>query len=146
MSKRLDVLKAVCTLVADALPAAEVLGLDKDTPAPTRIPAGGRAVIRSGDPGEPEMTLGILRYSYSHSVPVELDAYPTDTLTREEALDTMAAAIGAAVEADRSLGGLVEFLDVEALETDEIPVTDGKAAKSGQFAIVAEYTTSNPLT
>jgi hypothetical protein len=145
MSRRLDVLQAVCQLVAAALPSADVVGTDNDDAAPARIGAGGRAVIRSGDPGEPEVTLGVLSYSYSHRIPIELDAYATDTLSREQAIDEMAEAIGAAVEADRTLGGLVEFLDIEAMTTDDLTISGGKAARSADLAVIAEYTVSNPL-
>jgi hypothetical protein len=146
VSKRLDVLTAVCQLVAAALPSVDVLGIDNDAVAPTRLAPAGRAVVRSGDPGEPEMTLGVRSYSYSHRIPIELTGYPSGALSREEVLDAMAAAIGAAVEADRFLGGLVEFLDLEAMTTDDLAVSGAQAARTGDLAIVAEYTTSNPLT
>jgi hypothetical protein len=41
MSKRLQILQAVCQLVADALPSADVLGIDNDAVAPTRMPRRG---------------------------------------------------------------------------------------------------------
>lgn len=145
MSKRLTVLQAVCQLVADALPNAEVLGIDNDAIAPVKLPAGGRAIVRSGEPGEPGVTLGVLSYSYAHRIPVELAAHASGTLSREAAIDAMAAAIGAAVEADRTLGGEVEWLDLEALTTDDLYEPNAKAAKAGDLAIVAEYTTSNPV-
>lgn len=148
MSRRLEILKAVCALIAEALPEADVLGIDNDDVAPTRIAPGGRAVVRSGDPGEPEITLGVLSYSYVHRIPVELDAQASAGVTREEAIDALGVAIGAAVAADRTLGGLVEWLDAEALTTDDLVAAGGggQAARSGDLVIVAEYTVSNPLT
>lgn len=145
MSRRLDVLQAVCALVAGALPSSDVLGIDNDVTAPTRLGTGGRAVIRSGDPGEPEMTLGILSYSYSHRIPIELTAAATETLSREEALDAMAEAIGTAIDADRTLGGLADWLEIEAMTSDDLSVGDAQALKGGDLAIIADYTTSNPL-
>lgn len=146
MSKRLDVLKAIGTLAQAALPAADVVTIDNDAVAPTKLAPGGRVVIRSGDPGDPEMTLGILTYSYSHRIPIELDAYPSGSQSREEVLDAMGVALGAAVEADRMLGGLVEFLDLEAMTTDDIYTSGAQAARSGNLALIADYTVSNPLT
>ncbi len=53
-SRREAVLDAIKTLVASALPAAEVKrNLDK----PERIPPGGLVILRDGDPGEPEVLL-----------------------------------------------------------------------------------------
>lgn len=146
MSRRLDVLAAIKTLVAGALPSADVIGVDNDAVAPTKLSPGGRVVIRSGDPGEPEVTLGVLTYSYTHRIPIELDAYPSDSMSREAVLDAMGTAIGTAVEADRTLGGLVEWLDVEAMTTDDIAVAGAQAVRSGDLAILADYTTTNPLT
>lgn len=146
MSKRLDVLQAIGALIQAALPNAEVITIDDDEAAPTRLAPGGRAVIRSGDPGDPDVTLGVLTYTYSHRIPVELTAYPSATLSKEQVLDAMGAAIGGAVAADRTLGGLAEWLEAEAMTTDDYNVPGAPAARAGDLALIADYTTSNPLT
>ncbi len=145
MSKRHDVIAALKALVASALPNAEVLVLDDEDPAPTRLAPGGRVIIRSGDPGDAEVTLGLLSYSYSHRIPVELTGYPSGTDSRGKVLDDMAGAIGAAIEADRMLGGLAEWIEAEPLVTDDIFVTGAQAAGKGETAVIADYSTSDPL-
>jgi hypothetical protein len=108
-SKREQVIDAVKALVASALPNADVKrNLDK----PERIPPGGLVIVRDGDPGEPDVLLSPLTYVYEHRIPLEVAAFPSSTLSREEALDQMLSDIGAAVAADRTRGGLWEIIDV----------------------------------
>lgn len=142
-SKREQVIDAVKALVAGALPLAEVKrNLDK----PERIPVGGLVIIRDGDPGEPEVLLSPIVYTYSHRIILELAAYATDPLNREQALDAMLVAIGNAVTANRTLGGLCEFLEAEAPASDDIETAGARSARWAATAIVATYSTSNPLT
>ena len=145
MSKRLDVLKAVKALVQTALPGATVRGLDASDAAPERVDAGGMVIIRSGDPGEPAIDLCPPVYNYEHAIPLEITAYESGTATEAEALDNMMGAIGAAVKADRTLGGRCDYLDATAPLTDEL-VTDGAAtAGTAALNIIAIYATSDPL-
>ena len=142
-STREQVLDAVRALVAAALPAAEVKrNLDK----PERISPGGLVIIRDGDPGEADVLLSPLSYTYSHRVVLELAAYASVTQTREQVLDAMLAAIGAAVMANRTLGGLCMFLDTEAPSSDNLETAGAASAQWAEGAIVATYTTANPLT
>lgn len=142
-SKREQVIDAVKALIVAALPLAEVKrNLDK----PERIPLGGLVIVRDGDPGEPEVLLSPLSYTYSHRIVLELAAYAVDPLTREQALDAMLSSIGAAVMADRTLGGLCLFLETEAPSSDNLETAGAASARWAEAAIVATYTTSNPLT
>lgn len=142
-SKREQVVEAVRSLVAAALPLA---GVRRNLDKPERIPAGGLVSVRDGDPGEPEVLLSPLSYTYSHRVVLELAAYASDPLTREQVLDAMLAAIGAAVITDRTLGGLCLFLDTEAPSSDNLETLGAASARWAEAVIVATYTTSNPLT
>jgi hypothetical protein len=142
-SRREQVLDSIAALVATALPAAEVKrNLDK----PERIPPGGLVIIRDGDPGDPEVLLSPLTYIYAHRVPIELAAFASETLTREQALDQMLAAIGAAVAGDRTLGGLCDFIEPEAPGSDDLETTGALSGRWADTAIIANYATPNPLT
>ena len=142
-SRREQVIDAVKALVMAALPSAEVKrNLDK----PERIPPGGLVIIRDGDPGEPDVLLSPLSYIYSHRVPVEVTAYASDTQTREQAVDTMLAAIGTAVASNRTLGGRCLFLETAAPSSDDLETAGAKPARWAEAAIVATYVTANPLT
>ena len=141
-SKRETVLAAVKSLVAAALPGAEV---KRNLAKAERIPPGGLVVIRDGDPGEPEVSLSPLTYLYSHRIPLEIAAYESATLTREEVLDGMLAAIGAAIIANRRLGGLVDWIEAEAPNSEDIETTGSQTGRFADVVIVATYATADPL-
>jgi hypothetical protein len=141
-SKRETVLGAVKALVAAALPGAEV---KRNLAKPERIPPGGLVVIRDGDPGEPDVTLSPVSYLYTHRIPVEIAAFESATLTREEVVDEMLAAIGAAIIANRRLGGLVDWIEAEAPTSEDIETTGSQAGRFADVVIVATYATAHPL-
>ena len=113
---------------------------------PERIPAGGLIIIRDGDPGDPEVLLSPLTYLYTHRVPVEIAVVAAPPLSREQVLDEALRAIGAAVEADRTLGGLCDFVEPDAPATDDLEATGAVAGRWAGAVIVATYATTNPLT
>lgn len=145
MSRRLNVLKAIKVMIQGALPGAEVIGLDGDEAAPARISPTGRVVIRTGDPGDPEVDLSPVTYNWTHRIPIEVAAFQSGGLTSEEALDVMLVAIGGAIIADRHLGSLCDWLDVIAPETDDLFVEGARPPRGADLLIVASYATTNPL-
>lgn len=146
MSHRLDVLTAVKVLIQTALPGADVKGLDGSAARPTRIPPNGLVIVRSGDPGEAEVDLSPLVYNYEHAIPVEISGYQSSSRTNDQVIDDMMTAIGAAVAADRSLGGLCTWLDAEAPAIDDIATEGATVAAGTTLTLVASYSTPNPLT
>lgn len=146
MSKRLDVVEGVKALVIAALPGASVRGLTQDEEKPSRVGPGGYVGVRAGDPGEPEVDLSPLTYHYEHPIPLEIAAYESATLTTEQVLDGMMVAIGEAIEADRTLGGLCTFLEATAPSTDDFDDVGIEAGGWATLTVVAHYSTANPLT
>ena len=141
-SKRETVLAAVKSLVAAALPGAEVT---RNLAKAERSPPGGLVVIRDGDPGEPEVSLSPLTYLYSHRIPLEIATFESATLTREQVVDAMLGAIGAAVMANRTLGGLCDWIEAEAPVTDDIEALGALPGRFADLVIVAVYATTDPL-
>lgn len=141
-SKRETVLAAVKSLVAAALPGAEV---KRNLAKAERIPPGGLVVIRDGDPGEPEVSLSPLTYLYSHRIPLEIAAYETSSEAREHVLDGMLSAIGAVVASSRTLGSLCDFIEAEAPATEDVEAAGARAVRWADAVIVATYGTSDPL-
>lgn len=141
-SKREAVLAALRTLIAGALPAAEV---KRNLAKAERIPPGGLVVVRDGDPGEPETTLSPLTYHFEHRTAVEIAASEAAGTPREQALDAMLGAIGAAVSADRTLGGLCDWLEAEAPSTDDAEAIGSAPVRFALLTLVASYATSDPL-
>ena len=115
----------------------------RDEVLPERIPAAGLTILRDGQPGEPEVTLSPLRYHYQHRA--ELEIIVQAGTGRASALDDLIAAIGAALEADRTLGGHCDWVEAEAPASVDLPVEGAAALKAAVITVVLHYTTTGPL-
>ena len=115
----------------------------RDEVLPERIPAAGLIILRDGQPGEPEVTLSPLRYHYQHRA--ELEVVVQAGNGRTSAFDDLIAVIGAALEAERTLGGLCDWVEPEAPALVDLPVEGAGALKAAVIAVVLHYTTTGPL-
>ena len=75
----------------------------------------------------------------------EIAAYENATLTREQVLEAMTGTIGAAVMANRTLGGLCDWIEAEAPVTDDIKALGALPGRFADLAILAVYATTDPL-
>lgn len=141
-SKREQVLDALKGLIGTALPDADV---KRNLAKPERIPPGGLVIMRDGEPGDPEVMLSPLTYVYTHRIPVEISVYESASDPREAVFDTLLGMIGTAIAADRTLGGLCDFLEAEAPTTDDIETAGAVAGRWADIAILAVYGTTDPL-
>lgn len=145
MAKSYEVDLAVAAMLRRVVPDYRFVTLEDDgADRPRRIDAHGTVWLRDGEPGEPEIDLSPPCYHFTHRIPVEIAGYVSSEPLRL-VLDRMAGKIGAAIAADRFLGGLVDYLDVTALELVNINTTGGQTQKAGMFDIIATYSTNNPL-
>ena len=115
----------------------------RDEVLPERIPAAGLIIVRDGQPGEPDVTLSPLRYHYQHRA--ELEVVVQVGTGRASAFDTLIAAIGADLEADRTLGGLCDWVEPEAPASVDLPIEGAAALKAAVITINLHYTTASPL-
>ena len=115
----------------------------RDEVLPERIPAAGLIILRDGQPGEPEMTLSPLRYHYQHRA--ELEVVVQAGSGRASAFDELIAAIGAVLEADRTLGGTCDWVESEATASVDLPVEGAATLKAALITVVLHYTTTGPL-
>ncbi len=88
------------------VPNATVL---REDVLPERIPAGGLAILRDGDPGGPEVTLSPLAYHYEHRAEIEVIVQGKTPAARANVFDVLVQSIGAALTTDRTLGGLCDW-------------------------------------
>ena len=110
---------------------------------PERIPATGLIILRDGKPGEPEVTLSPLSYFYEHRA--ELEVVIQAGTGRDALFDALAADIGAALAADRTLGGLCDWVEAEAPEPVDLPIEGAAALKAAVITVVLHYATADPL-
>ena len=116
----------------------------RDEVLPERIPIAVLIILRDGQPGEPEVTLSPLRYHYQHRA--ELEVVVQAGTGRASAFDILIAAIGTALETDRTLGGLCDWVEPEAPASVDLPIEGAAALKAAIITIVLHYTTTGPLT
>ena len=139
-----------------ALPATALRG----GVLPERVPAEGLLILRDGDPGEPEVTLSPLRYHYQHRAEIEAvvqgevrsaqqmqgSGGPLQgTNDRDAAFDTLTNSIGVVIAADRTLGGLCDWVEAEAPRPVDLPVEGAASLKAAVIPAVLHYSTADPL-
>ena len=110
---------------------------------PERIPTAGLIILRDGQPGEPEVTLSPLRYHYQHRA--ELEVVVQAGTGRASAFDTLIAAIGTALETDRTLGGLCDWVEPEAPASVDLPIDGAAALKAAVIPVILHYSTADQL-
>jgi hypothetical protein len=109
---------------------------------PERVPAAGLLILRDGEPGEPEVMLSPLTYHYQHRAEIEAVVQGAD---RDAAFDTLAAGVGTALAADRTLGGLCDWVEAEAPRPIDLAVEGATTLKAAIIPIVLHYATADPL-
>lgn len=134
-------------MVLEALKAAFTTALEnadvsRKEPKAQRIGPGGRLVIFDGDPGEADILLSPLSYTYEHRIPVEIGAAGDGAAAL---LETILGTIDGVLKADRTLGGLCSWLDAEAPSPDTLEAPGTAVDASADLIVIATYTTSSPL-
>lgn len=109
---------------------------------PERVPAEGLLILRDGEPGEPEVTLSPLAYHYQYRAEVEAVVQGAD---RDAVFAALCASIGAAISADRTLGGLCDWVEAEAPRPVDLPIDGAASLKAGVIPVILHYTTADPL-
>lgn len=110
---------------------------------PERVPAAGLLILRDGDPGEPEVTLSPLAYHYQHRAEVEAVVQGAD---RDAAFDILVAGVGTALAADRTLGGLCDWVEAEAPRPIDLAVDGAATLKAAVIPVVLHYASADALT
>ncbi len=116
----------------------------REAPLPETVPAGGLIILRDGDPGAPEVVLSPVTYLWEHQTEIEI------ILQRGQdddsaALDTLLMAVGTALAADRSLGGLAEWLDWGAPKTSSLAIDGAASLRGATVPITIYYSSPDPL-
>jgi hypothetical protein len=141
-SKAEQVLEAVKTLL-ETIPDAAV---ERNSVLPEKIPDGGLIVLRDGDPGEPEQALGGFGNAYyEHAVEIEVYVEEGDATTRDAAFDALLQQIGAVLEANPTLGGLVFGLTYGRPEPGIEAIAGAPAIKSATLTLTVDYETTAPV-
>jgi hypothetical protein len=125
----------------EAVPDATV---KREAPLPETVPAGGLIILRDGDPGDPEVILSPVTYLWEHQTEIEVilqRGQDDDSV----AMDALLMAVGDALAADRSLGGLAEWLDWGAPKTSGLAIDGAAALRGATVSVTIHYGSSDPL-
>lgn len=136
MPSRVETILEALRATLAAATGAEVV---RNEAQEVRVTAPGFINLQDGEPGDPEMSFGPLTYHYERVAVAEVIAplgYDTDPLT---------IAMGAAIVADRTLGGLVDWVEAQAAETGDLDTDGGVTLRVAMVPIRLHYATTDPL-
>ena len=136
--------ETILTALADLLSMIPHVPVLRGEVLPERVPPAGLLILRDGNPGDPGVTLSPLMYHYQHRV--ELEVIVQSATDRDTLFDALTAQIGAVIAADRTLGGLCDWVEAEAPEPVDLPVEGGSSLKVAVLPVILHYATADPLT
>jgi hypothetical protein len=131
------------TISVQMPPTAKLL---RNATIPERIPAGGLAILRDGDPGEPEVLLSPTQYIYDHRAEVDLIVDAASPAARDATFDALKLAVGTALAGNRTLGGRCDYVLAEAAAPVALAVEGGEGMKAATIGVILIYGTDDPLT
>ena len=141
-SKAEQVIEAL-RAVLETVPSATV---ERNSVLPERIPDGGLVIVRDGDPGEPEQSLGGFGNAYyQHAVEIGVYVEEGDAAVRDVAFDELLKQIGAVLDDDPMLDGLAFGLTYARPEVSIETVAGAPAIKSATLTLTVDYETEAPL-
>ena len=138
-SKREEVLLALLS----QLRTTPLVKVERNRTRPERVPPEGLLILRDGDLGEPEVLLSPLIYVWTHSARVEVYSSSADP---DAHMDALLIGLGEALNADPTLGGLVDLMEIGSPDFDGAAPDGGPDIKAAVVSIRLTYETSNPLT
>ncbi|WP_323004719.1 hypothetical protein [Denitromonas sp.] len=141
-SKSETVLQALHSALVGRMPyGAKVL---RNAVLPERVPAAGVMILRDGNPGTPEALMSPPLYVYEHRAEIDVLVEGKEA-ARETAFDALKLAIHAAIEADRTLGGLCDYVIGEAPAPINLAIEGAEGFKAATIPVVLTYGTADPL-
>lgn len=141
-SKTETILQALATLVEEAVNAK----FERNASVPEKIPADGLVILRDGNPGLPDEALGGFGNAYyEHEVEIEIYVADGAQNSRDSLFDTIITQIGAALETDPDLGGLIFGMSYARPDVTVEIIPGSHAIKSGVLTLILDYETPTAL-
>ena len=128
---------ALQAAVAEMDPAPTLL---RNETVPQRLPPGGVLVLQDGETEEATAMLSPLAYALRHRAELEVTVGGTDESERIARLEAILAGISAALIADRTLGGAVEWSEPGPPLIEPVPVEGAAGLKSALLPITLWFT------
>ena len=147
MSMRESAIAALHSILVSALasrsPAPVVL---RGETIPQRLPPGGLVVLRDGEAIEETPILSPLAWAIEHRAEVEVTVTAATPAARITRLDALLVDIAAAVVADRTLGGAVEWAQPGSPEFQDVEFEGAASARAALLPVTLSFTVAgSPL-
>jgi hypothetical protein len=107
---------------------------------PQRLPPGGLIVIRDGETVEETAILSPLAWQVEHRAEVEVTVGGATPAARGTLLDALLVDVAAAITADRTLGGAVEWAQPGAPEFEDVEFEGAAAARAASVPVALFFT------
>ena len=112
---------------------------------PERVADHAMAILRDGEMGEPEVSLSPLTYHWQHQVAIELFVADADAAARDARMDGLLTELAGLIQVDRTLGGVIEYAEIDAPKFDELAPDGSSGIKACLLPVVLHYSSSGPL-
>ena len=112
---------------------------------PERVSEHAMAILRDGEMGEPEVSLSPLTYHWQHQVAIELLVAEPDASARDARMDGLLMELAMLIEADRTLGGVIDYAEIGPPKFDELAPDGTGGIKACLLPVVLHYSSSGPL-
>jgi hypothetical protein len=142
MSQRENAIGALFVLLGHLSLGATV---KRNSALPERVSDHAMAILRDGEMGEPEVSLSPLTYHWQHQVAIELFVADPDGSARDARMDALLVELSALIEADRTLGGVIEYAEIGPPRFDELAAEGSSGIKACLLPVVLHYSSSGPL-
>lgn len=118
--------------------------IKREEPLPEKVPDGGLIILRDGDPGDPEVLLSPVTYLWQHQTEIEV-VVQRPASEAAAALDALLAELGTALSANRTLGGLVDWIEWSAPQTRDLAIDGAAGLKGAVVTVTLHYASADPL-
>jgi hypothetical protein len=129
----------MATALASRSPQPQVL---RGETVPQRIAAGGLVMIQDGETVEETAILSPLRWQVRHVAEVVVASSGPTPEARAASLDALLVDVAAAVVADRTLGGSVEWAQPESPSFDDLEFDGAASVRAASVPVSLWFTTS----
>lgn len=145
MSQRENAIGALFVLLGQLSLGTSGATVKRNAALPERIADHAMAILRDGEMGEPEVSLSPLTYHWQHQVAIELFVADTDASARDARMDGLLVELATLIEADRTLGGVIEYAEIGPPKFDELAPDGTSGIKACLLPVVLHYGSSGPL-
>ena len=142
MSQRENAIAALFAVLGQLSLGAAV---KRNAALPERVSDQAMAILRDGEMGEPEVSLSPLTYHWQHQVAIELFVADPDAAARDARMDGLLVELATLIEADRTLGGVIEYAEIGPPKFDELAPDGTSGIKACLLPVVLHYSSAGPL-